>query len=341
MPCDDFDALIGENDSVFDWDTVYAIEKKRERVIDAYGILGDGCAEKHDPPPIDVDHSKSRISVKWKTPQDINLEWYLMPLSGDPDDAGYEPMKRLHIYEHPQRGAEYSVGIDPGQGVGGDRTIISVNKCGNDVLPDVQVAEFASDDIDNVEIYAWACCIAAYYSKFMKEEEDGMATVIIEQRRKYGDSCYHAMKLHGFRKHHHFRQYDKKTLKEKPSERAREGWFTNEWSRPMLLGTFKAAVVGGWYKVNSKWLQAEIEKFEQGQTTSGKLRWDHMDDEHDDRIFAAAMSYFTLHDMDVLAERHKQRYQAPEEEDIVLDTRPFYTEVRNPMADAFLEAYQK
>lgn len=321
MPCDDFDALIGENDSVFGWDTIHEIQTRRTREISVYGILGEGIQEKHDPSPNDHDRSRGMTAVTWRTPREIRLDWYLLPLKGDPESPQFDPLKKLLIYRHPERGAKYSIGMDTGTGVGGDRTIISVTRHGGDFTPDTQVAEFASDDISQVDIYAWAAAIIAYYSIHLDDGEQ--PRLIIEQIRKYGDSCYHALKLHGFRNWHHFRQYDKKTLKPRESINQREGWFTNAWSRPMLLGHFKSAVDNGWFEVNSRFLLAEIEAFEQSSTTSGKTKMDHQAGKHDDRIFAAAMSYFTLHDMEVMAERAKARYSKPQDTDFEIDFSPW------------------
>ncbi len=341
MPNDDFEGLVGEHDSVYGWDVIEEVRTKRERSIEVFGIVGSGIKERHDPAPIEVDYSKSRIAINWQTPHGIPLEWMLMPITGNSEDAKFDPLKRLIVYQRPEKGARYSVAIDPGTGVGGDRTAICVTKTGFDAFADVQVAEFASDDIDNVEISAWAIAIAAWYSQFYDEDET--VRVIIEQKRKYGDSVYHAMKLHGFKNHHIFRMYDKKTLRPRPTVNPREGWFTNEWSRPMLLSAYKHAVDNGWFKPNSRWLVQEMEGHEQRVTEGGKTRADHASGKHDDRLFAAAMSYFTHHDLDALMEReHKRCLQPTGEVEWEVDERPALGNVvSNWAADQFMEAFSE
>lgn len=309
MACDDFDALIGDHDSVYGWDVIQDIHTKREKKVELFGILGGGINERHDPAPIEVSYKLPRIAVDWRTPNGIPIEWMFMPLTGDVEEPKFDPLKKLIVYERPIKGARYSIGVDPGTGVGGDRTAICIVKTGYDAFPDVQVAEFASDDIGNTEIFAYVAAIAAWYGQFY--DEDSTVRIIIEQKRKYGDSCYHALKLHGFKNHHKFRMYDKKTLRERASVNPREGWFTNEWSRPMLLDTFKNAVNNSWFKVNSRWLLGEMEGHEQRVTEGGKTRADHASGKHDDRLFAAAMAHFTLHDLDVLMEREHKRCQQP------------------------------
>jgi hypothetical protein len=338
MPCDAYDALIGENDLQYDRKAIEEMKSKRVKTVDVYGLIGEGMAERHDPPAVEgvIDNDRPRIVIGWKTPHDIRLEWVLMPLLGDYESQGFDPMNKVLIFKHPEQGARYSLGVDTGTGVGGDRNALWVNKCGEDAVPDEQVCEFASDSISNVEIYAWALALGAYYGMYL---DDTQVRYIIEQRRKYGDSCYHALKLHGMRTHHHFREYDKRTMRPKPSVNSREGWWTNEWSRPLLLGTFQHAVENGWCIVNSRFAIEEIEASEQRMTSGGKTREDHRSDTHDDRKFAGAMAYFTFHDSDLMAERSKTRYNSTQEEGYEVDYRPWVQEVSNPGAKEWFERF--
>jgi len=65
----------------------------------------------------------------------------------------------------------------------------------------------------------------------------------------------------------------------------------------------------------------ELEGHEQRLTEGGKTRADHARGKHDDRIFAASMSYFTMHDMDKLMEREHKRCNTPQAgEEFVLNT---------------------
>lgn len=334
MPCDDMEALIGENDSVFDWDSIHNIEKNRKKEFDVYGILGEGIAEKHEPSPYAVDKMAPRYTSTWKTPREEKMDWIFLPLhSEDIEKPSFDPLKKFLVFHYPEKGADYSIGCDTGTGVGGDRSIINVTKTGRDALPDIQVAEFASDDITNIELYTYVAAIASFYGRYM--DEGRTPKICIEQRRKYGDTCQHQLKLMGINRHHEFVEYDKKTLRPKSSVNGRQGWFTNAWSRPMLLGMYKYAVENGWFQVNSRFLLAEMEAQEQVMTVSGKTRMDHVSGKHDDRIFAAAMSYFTSHDLDVMIERAKLKYNAPQEEGYEVDYSSFHHIIVNEGAEEF------
>jgi hypothetical protein len=336
MPCDDYEALIGDHDSVVGRDTLDLIEKSRQKICQVYGVLGEGIAERHEPPPMFIDPHGDRIFADWKTPKEEKLEWWFMPyLDCDIEKKDFNPLKKLLIWEHPSKNCDYSIGCDTGTGVGGDRSVISVGRTGYDASCDVQVAEFASDDISNVELYAWVAAISAYYSQFM--EEGRHPKLIIEQKRKYGDTCQHQLNLMGMRRHHEFVTYDKKTLRPKGREGSRLGWFTNEWSRPMLLQTFKYAIEGSWFIINSPSLKEEVEGWEQQFTLTGKTKMDHQTGKHDDRIFAAAMAYFTMHDLDIMIERAKKKFNKPDEEGYIVDYGPFHHQAN--IGGEWLEAF--
>ena len=206
-------------------------------------------------------------------------------------------------------------------GVGGDRSIITVTRYGTDADPDVQVAEWASDSVALDDVYAYITSIAAFYSRHMTQKPH--PKIAIEMKRKFGDGPYHVSKLMGFHRWHEWGQgFDRKTFEVRVGKHGRIGWYTNEWSRPLLLSRFQSAVENGWYIVRSKWLAEELAGLEQKTMPSGKTRTDHESGGHNDRVFAAAMSYFTLHQWDVMAERMKKRYDAPNESEFVIEHGP-------------------
>jgi hypothetical protein len=339
MPSDDYEALMGERDKIVGEETVEVMDSSKRLVADtpAYMVVGDGITEKYEPDESLVwygDDSPPRLKCHWKTKGDQRLEWMFVPLRptiyhGMTDkerraiEMTFDPLGKCLIYKEPEEGYDYALGWDCGTGVGGDRSSIVMNRKGlNDGEPDEQVAEFASDDVALQDICWWACALSALYSKYMKEKPH--PKMCIEMKRKYGDGPYHEAKLAGFRRWHEWGWgFDRKTWRERPKgEHGRIGWFTNEWSRPLLLSRFFGAVENGWYTVRSKWLAQEIAEMEQKVTDSGKTRADHEAGKHDDRVFAAAMSYFTLHQCDVMASRMKMRYDQPQGEDLVIEHGP-------------------
>lgn len=325
MPCDDYESLLGERDKVYSEDALDAVDKSVALMEETgvYMLAGDGVEDKREPKDGVIwygEDAPPRLRCHWITPKKDKVEWMWVPLKPVPERE-FDPLGKLLIYEEAREGFDYSMGVDTGTGVGGDRSTICVTRHGTNEFPDEQVAEFASDDIPTAELYAWIAAIACLYSVKMVEKPH--PKIAIEMRRKFGDLPYHQTRLLGFKRWHEWGHgFDRKTFHEKVGKHGRIGWYTNEWSRPMLLSRFQHAVENGWYIVRSKWLAEEMKELEQKVTSSGKTRVDHASGRHDDRVWGAGMSYFTLHQHDEMMSRAQKRYDRPKESGIIIDRGP-------------------
>jgi hypothetical protein len=303
MPADDYEALQSRQEKIFPYEVLTRMEEERDKNYDIYAIVGEGIEDKFYPMDTDIDYALPRIPLSW-THNDKTYRWYLVPLSIQ-DVENTDAMKwntKLFVYEYPETGKKYSVGIDTAGGGGADRTVFSIDRVEEGEEPDVQVAELASDGISAAESYAFAMALCSWYDAYM---------VACEQIRKPGDICQLQMKQMGWPSHrvHSFVRYDGKKIQK--SKATKKGWYTTSWSRPLLLSMFIAAVENGWYKVNSKYLKEECDNFEARYTDSGMTKMEHAQGKHDDRLFGAAISYFIAHDLSKMIERSKRKYSTP------------------------------
>lgn len=306
MPADDYEALQSRQEKIFPYEVLTRIEEERQKRYDTFAIVGEGIEEKFYPMDTEIDYSSSRtrIPITWSHGGKA-YRWQLIPLSIQ-DIENTDAMKwnhKLFVYEYPQIGTRYSLAIDTAGGGGLDRTVFSINRVEEGIAPDVQVAELASDQISAAESYAFAMALSAWYDAWM---------VACEQIRKPGDICQLQMKQMGWpgSRVHSFVRYDGKKVQK--GKATKKGWYTTSWSRPLLLSMYIAAVENGWYKVNSKFLREECDNFEARQTDSGLTKMEHAQGKHDDRLFAAAISYFIAHDLQKMIDRSKKKYAAPE-----------------------------
>jgi hypothetical protein len=127
----------------------------------------------------------------------------------------------------------------------------------------------------------------------------------------------------GFFNHHVPRRYDSKKIRDDSTKK--EGWYSTGWSVPLLMTRFIEAVNGGWYEPRSKWLIEELRSLERHEA-AGKSKMEHAKDKFDDRVRAAAQSFFTAHDMDILTERAQKRYAPPSKRPMVSKTAPCTTQ---------------
>jgi hypothetical protein len=322
MPADDFEALTGVHDSVFPPETidemedhVYEIvgsEKVRKKPLQAYAITGDSIDDGFEVDDSAVDFGKPHIRVRWLSHRGQKYDWVLVPLKPLDEDNEAATFDKLLVYEEPKQGYSYSCGVDTADGLGKedeDRTCVSMtrNRFGDQF--DYQVAEFVSNRVNAAQAVGFSACMAAWYGQY---STDGRGVKFcIEQVTRPGDTCQHQLMLMGFHNHHKPRRYDSKQVKDDGGKKM--GWFSNVWSVPILMINFTEAVNGGWYRPHSKWLIDELKTLERHAAAGRQSKMTHRSGKHDDRVRAAAQSYFTAHDFDVLAERAQKRYALPEE----------------------------
>lgn len=315
MAGDDEEALQRSEEPVFGFETIAAIESSRKRECDLFAISGQSIEVAHDPPAEVIDYSRERIPVRYNSPRQGVQRWELIPLQFRAplrEDVMEDSRGVLFIWHHPKPGINYSIGIDTAEGKGLDYTAMEVYALGGKSQPDEQCAEFASDYVNHVEAFAFAMALAAYYGRYM---ELGVTKwkepyVTVEQVAAVGDVCQLQMSMLGYSNFHRMARYDygpAKIAKYKSSTVGHRGWFSHMWSRPILTGNFVHFVQNGWTKINSPYLLKECKKYEVHLTASGKEKFEHAEEEHDDRIMASAMSTFCPVDTKSIVDRSQRR----------------------------------
>jgi hypothetical protein len=325
LPADDFEALTGVHDSVFDPEVIAEMEshiyevvgnsKIRRKPLQAYSIIGHSIDEKFDPDPSKVDTSKPVIQITWRSRRNERYDWEMIPMLPINEDVESETLDLLLVYEPPQEGQDYSCGIDTAHGMGKadeDRMCSSMTKKGVGSNFDLQVAELTSNRMSPAQTVPFVACMAAWYGKGAKDWRG--VKFAIEQVEGPGDTCQNQLKIMGFNYHHQPGRYDGKKIKD--VNKNREGWYSNRVSVPILMDRFIEAVNGEWYKPQSKWLIEELKTLERHIVSGGKDKMEHRQGQHDDRVRAAAQSYFTTHDLDDLANRAQKRYAVPQKKKI-------------------------
>lgn len=317
MPADDFEALQGANDLVFDPIVIETVRKEAQPKYQAYAITGDQIDEGFDVDDTLIDYEKERIRVTWNSHRGQKYEWTMIPLLPFDDKEEISSLDKLLVFEPPNMAPghegdaqDYSIGVDTSDGLGkveDDRCVLSGTRNMGNEKSDIQVFEFSSIRMNPPQTVGFAACIAAWYGQNTKDPRG--VKFVIEQRTRSGDDCQFQLSLMGFKYHHIPTQYDTKNVKENSGQRM--GWWSFDWSVAMLMNRFVDAVNGGWYKPNSPYLIRELGSLERQVANSGKTKMKHQSGKHDDRVRAAAQSYFTRHAFDILAERSQKRYAPP------------------------------
>lgn len=308
MPADDYEALTGNNDSVFDPEVIEIREQQRQPEYTAYAIAGDSIDDGFEPGESAIDYSRERIPIQWTSHRGQHYEWTMIPLLPIDEDRELDTFGKVLVFQEPKQGCDYSIGIDTADGLGKedeDRSVLNVTLSAKGNYPDVQAAELVSNRINSPQMVGFAACLAAWYHPACRDPRG--VKFCIEQRARPGDDCQLQLKLMGFSFQHVMTRYDSKVVKENAG--LKHGYYESPWSRTFMLTRFIESITNGWYKVNSKWLLQELKDLERKiSATTGKSRLEHQSGRHDDRVFAAALAYITRHAFDVLAERSQKTY---------------------------------
>lgn len=320
MPVDDREAFQSSYDNVFGREVIAEADSRRETKYHVFGIVGQSIEDRYEPDPEEMDPTANPVQVKFVNRiRDIAYKWELQPLLWqEPFNAideiradDNEHMGKLFVYQEPERGYDYSIGIRTGNGIGSGDTVVAVARRGIDPQdPDVQVAEFRSDEVSHVEVYAYALAIAAYYAKFMGLPEYQMKYrepyVSMEQVESVGDSCLVQMRRMGYRRFHRMVRYDGANISK--AQATRLGWYSFSWATPMMVDSFVIRVRNGWYKVNSFATIWEMDRWEQRTVGEGsKTKYIASETSSDAGLLANAMAAFCPNDVEALADRTTKR----------------------------------
>jgi len=176
--------------------------------------------------------------------------------------------RELLMWEQPQRGKRYYGGVDTGEGVGKDNSVIEIiDEDGK------QVAEFASNKIKAYEFAAIVNEMGIYYNN---------AYLVIEKQasgHSVVDKVRHDFK---YKNLHKFKSYDSRGRIKK-----KIGFVTNGKSKPIIINRFVELFETQQILINSADLLGEMKLF----ISKPNGRMEHMSkSNNDDRVLAFSMA---------------------------------------------------
>ncbi len=194
------------------------------------------------------------------------------------DDAG-----PLWVWEYPDPAASYSLGMDVGEGVGADYTVIQVIR--NDTR--LVVAKYSSNRVRAETAGVEAYLLGAWYNYGLLAIErngPGLAALTVCERGmadRHGVGAYPNLYYHTF------------TDRKIPEETHRLGWITNKVTKEAMLVGLSETVAQGGIMIKSKRTLIEMQGF---VWDSEKRRWRQnyrapgSKLTHDDEIMALALA---------------------------------------------------
>ena len=313
------DAFQSKDDPVFTQETIDVISNSRDKNYVAYAITGRTILignenEPYRPNPEIVNEAEPEIVLDWEGIDENEYRWNLIPLKPFDDSTDAACFDKLLIFEPPEHNEEYIISIDTAHGLNTpneDRSALRVHRYGRGVDPDVQVASFNSLRVNSPQMARIAAAVAVLYgtdgSKGVTSANPLLVKFIIEQVRKPGDECQHQLKIMGFLDHHIMHRYDSKGNID-PNKGTQEGWFTRAYTRAILLDRYVDATNTGWLIINDPISIRQLATFVRKYTDGGKSEMKHETGQHDDGLFADALAWTGLHDLENSAQRIQSRW---------------------------------
>ena len=283
MPADDAEAFQSSGTSVFPADTIniYTNVTRSRPPVGLYGIISEHIPRKFHPRPHEFDTSKPRIAINadWGRGDPVSGELVPLKFKGYTDT---DPNNKLWVFEKPDPNEAYGIGVDTAEGVGQERAAIEGLRKGSPWRGPGQVCEFVSDTINAFNLWPIAMMVATWYSPGRRQ-----ARAVIECKGN-GESVQLEMRKHGWTNFHPWQRYDSKNLD--PSRGQKIGWYTNVWSRDLLLDMLQSALNDQWIEILSPFFVEEMDSFE-----DNGARMEHQYGAYDDRLMSLGMVLISLH----------------------------------------------
>lgn len=304
MASDDFDAFQSSNIPVIDQEIIINYRERTRVPLAVYTVIGDGL-------PASLSVSQREWLLGPGAPEPIRvkvadvlprtpLNYQFVPVKFDGYSA-YDPTLKLFIWEMPQDGETYGLGVDTSDGIGQDNSCVEVLRKASVERPDAQVAEFVSPYIKAFQLWPIVLAVGTFYSVFQAKAQRRVQSRVAIECRGNGEAVQFELQKRGWINFHPWKRYDNRTPT-KDSEARKFGVYTNVWFRPQMMDMLLTCIDEEALDVPSPYLVSELESLERDEREQkAKAAYG----EHDDRVMAIGFPLFSLH----VGERPQQQYR--------------------------------
>lgn len=309
--------------SIFTWDELERIDQQAKKVIDVWAVepsreIAELRQMRPDDPPPDrrpPAPRTTRITPREATGQPVPPGYGFRRLPA-PELAELPSLRHsvLAIIEYPRVRGErkYVLGVDVGDGLGQDYSVISVIRQPTMDEPAEEVAQYVSNTVRPSHL-AFVCdAIGRYYV-----DGEGLEALAAIELNNHGATVQDLLQLHlGYSNFYVWEVVDAADPKARYTRRI--GWATTSRTRPILLEKFHDAVTTldpltqlPDFRLHSPITRGELRHF----VTQGLLgEAEHAAGQHDDAIFASAIGFYVAHrlaggEQEPIAERRRRRQE--------------------------------
>ncbi len=290
MPATDDEAFNSTNVTVFDVDTInfYTANVRTQPVWGVFGIRGPSefVPPRIQPHDILVDSTKPPIDILADAGGGVKIPFQLVPLQfrgwDYEGDSKKGSVDKIYVFQPPMDGFEYYFGVDTGDGIDKDRTVIEGLRKYSLEGPTAQVLEFASGHMGALDVWPLLLALGTWYSVPDRRGNRRQPCMAIECRGK-GDMPQHVLRLMNW---HNFHLWNDNRIDHKQLDLSRAqklGVFTNFYFRAAMIDHIVTSLRNGEIEIHSPFFVKEMRSLE-GDEYEQQLRAGHGG--HDDRIMA-------------------------------------------------------
>lgn len=314
MPATDTEAFQSTNISIFDTELVQSYRAHIRQPWGVFGIIGTGVTSRISPIESQVDRTRPRINVtaRWRENSEA-LKYQLVPLkwNGYDSDDGWD---KLYIWEPPMVNEVYGVGVDLGDGVGADQSVLEVLRKGTFTKNDALVAEFASTTMNSMDM--WPVCMAVGTLYSVPYAQSLRQPRVAIECRTSGENCQLEMRKQGWKNFHQWVRYDRKRIN--PNSAQKIGWYTVPWSRDLLMDRMIKYIRDGAMDIFSPWFIDEMNDLERDEARQ-RMKIAAGDGAFDDRFMAAGIILVSLHILEFRGFRQEEAFHRIEASPLARD----------------------
>lgn len=292
MPADDQEAFQNTGLSVIDQDVILTYRDLVKQPLGVYAIIGPGihqtqCPPRHEwltgpkaPPAITV-----RVSSLLRSPE----TYQFIPLRFE-GYSGYDPMFKLFIYEWPEDGQTYGIGVDTSDGIGEDWSVLEGYRKANAFQRHAQTFEFASPYIKADQLWPMTLALSVFYSVVSPMSGNRSQCRVCVECRGNGEIVQHELQKRGWWNFHPWKKYDNRK-RVQDNQVHKVGVFTNVWFRSMMMDKLLTLIDEESLDIGSPWFVSEMSSLERDvDELSARAAYNT----HDDRIMALGFPLFSL-----------------------------------------------
>lgn len=279
MPADDLEAFQNTNKSVVDQDTIltYRENTLARPPLGVYTIVGASIHKTLTIPRSQWDLSKPIITIKPGAVCRATETYQFIPVKFE-GYTGYDPMCKLFIWEWPEDGQLYGIGVDTSDGIGEDRSVIQGLRKGSTFRQHGQVCEFTYDYVKANQLWDLALAIGSFYSTLHPRAGRRIQSRICVECKGNGEKVQDELQKRGWSNFHPWKKLDNK--RRMVNDKVHKiGVFTNVWYRSMMMDTLLTAIDEEALDIRSPWLIHELETLERDpDEKSARAAYNSFDD---------------------------------------------------------------